>query len=53
MEDVWVLPVRMYNRRDAIPPNSVEFGVLVKYVMTVCACVGYTYNIIRPCGFWI
>ena len=36
MEDAWVLPVRMCNRRDAIPPINVEFGVLVRYVLTVC-----------------
>ena len=26
----------MCNRRDAIPPINVEFGVLVRYVLTVC-----------------
>ena len=31
MEDAWVLPVRMCNRRDAIPPIKVEFGVLDMY----------------------
>ena len=36
MEDAWVLPVRMCNRRDAIPPIDFEFGVLVRYVLTVC-----------------
>ena len=36
MEDAWVLPVRMCNRRDAIPPINVEFGVLVRYVLIVC-----------------
>ena len=36
MEDAWVLPVRMCNRRDAIHPINVEFGVLVRYVLTVC-----------------
>ena len=36
MEDAWVLPVRMCNRRDAIPPINVAFGVLVIYVLTVC-----------------
>ena len=36
MEDAWVLPVRMCNRRDAIPPINVEFGVLVIYILTVC-----------------
>ena len=36
MEDAWVLPVRMFNRRDAISPINVESGVLVRYVLTVC-----------------
>ena len=36
MEDAWVLPVSMCNRRDAIPPINVESGVLVRYVLTVC-----------------
>ena len=36
MEDAWVLPVRMCYRRDAIPLINVEFGVLVRYVLTVC-----------------
>ena len=36
MENAWVFPVRMCNRRDAIPPINVEFGVLVRYVLTVC-----------------
>ena len=36
MEDAWVLPIRMCNRQDAIPPINVEFGVLVRYVLTVC-----------------
>ena len=36
MEDASVLPVRMCNRRDAIPPINVEFSVLVRYVQTVC-----------------
>ena len=36
MEGAWVLPVRMYNRRDAIPLINVEFGMLVRYVLTVC-----------------
>ena len=36
MEDAWVLPVRMCNRRDAIPPINVEFGVFVRYILTVC-----------------
>ena len=36
MEDAWVLPVRMCNRRGAIPPINVEFGVLIRYVLTVC-----------------
>ena len=26
----------MCNRQDAIPPINVEFGVLVRYVLTVC-----------------
>ena len=50
MEDTWFLPVRMCNRRDAIPPINVEFGVLVRYVLTVCLPVLSTciiiYNII-------
>ena len=36
MEDAWVLPVRMCNRRDAISPINVKSGVLVRYVLTVC-----------------
>ena len=36
MEDAWVLPLRMCNRRGAIPPINVEFGVLVRDVLTVC-----------------
>ena len=36
MEDAWVLPVRICNRQDAIPPINVELGVLVRYVLTVC-----------------
>ena len=36
MEDAWVLPVRMCNCRDAIPLINVEFGALVRYVLTVC-----------------
>ena len=36
MEDAWVVPLRICNRRDAIPPINVEFGVLVRYVLTVC-----------------
>ena len=36
MEDAWVLLIRMCNRRDAIPPINVEFGVLVRYALTVC-----------------
>ena len=39
MEDAWVLPVRMCNHRDDIPPINVEFGVLVRYVLTVCLSV--------------
>ena len=41
MEDVWVLPVRMCNRRDAIPPIpiNVEFVVFVRYILTVCLAV--------------
>ena len=31
MEDAWVLPVRMCNRRDAIPPINIEFSVFVRY----------------------
>ena len=45
MENACVFPVRMCNRRDAIPPINVEFGVLVRYVLTVSACVEYMYNI--------
>ena len=36
MEDACVLPVRMCNRQDAIPPINVETGVLVRYVLTLC-----------------
>ena len=36
MEEALVLPVRMCNHRDAIPPINVEFGVLVRYVLTMC-----------------
>ena len=36
LEDAWVLPVRMCNRRDAIPPINAESGVLVRCVLTVC-----------------
>ena len=36
MEDAWFLPVRMCNRRDAIPSINVELGVLVRYVLTLC-----------------
>ena len=36
MEDAWVLPVRMCNRRDAIPPINIEFSVFVRYILTVC-----------------
>ena len=36
MEDALVLPVRMCNRRDATPPINVEFGVLVRCVLTRC-----------------
>ena len=32
MEGAWVLPVRMCNRRDAIPPINVN----VRYILTVC-----------------
>ena len=48
MEDAWILPVRMCNRRDDIPPINVEFGVLVRYVLTVCLPVLsiIMYNII-------
>ena len=46
MEDAWVLPVRMCNRRDAIPPINVEFGVSQICSDCVSACVGYMYNII-------
>ena len=35
MENAWVLPVRMCNRRDAIPPINVEFSVLVRCVLPV------------------
>ena len=48
MEDAWVLPVRMCNRRDSIPPINVEFGVLVRYALSVCLPVLsiIMYNII-------
>ena len=36
MEDAWGLPVRMCNRRDAIPPINIEFSVFVRYILTVC-----------------
>ena len=36
VEDAWVLPIIMCNRQDAIPLINVEFGVLVRYVLTVC-----------------
>ena len=47
MEDAWVLPVRMCNRRDAIPPINVEFWC-VSQICPHCAsvCVEYMYNII-------
>ena len=32
MEGAWVLPVRMCNRRDAIPP----INMIVRYILTVC-----------------
>ena len=32
MEGAWVLPVRMCNRRDAIPPINTN----VRYILTVC-----------------
>ena len=32
MEGAWVLPVRMCNRRDAIPPINTD----VRYILTVC-----------------
>ena len=32
MEGAWVLPVRMCNRRDAIPPIYTD----VRYILTVC-----------------
>ena len=32
MEGTWVLPVRMCNRRDAIPPINMD----VRYILTVC-----------------
>ena len=32
MEGAWVLPVRMCNRRDAIPPINID----VRYILTVC-----------------
>ena len=37
MEDAWILPVRMYKRRDAIPPINLTIiiDVLVRYVLTV------------------
>ena len=36
MEGAWVLPVRMCNRRDAIPPINIECVVFVRYILTVC-----------------
>ena len=45
MEDALVLPVRMGNRRDAIPTINVEFSVSQICPDSVSACVGYTYNI--------
>ena len=32
MEGAWVLPVRMCNHRDAIPPINMN----VRYILTVC-----------------
>ena len=32
MEGAWVLPVRVCNRRDAIPPINMN----VRYILTVC-----------------
>ena len=32
MEGAWVLPVRMCNRRDAIPTINTD----VRYILTVC-----------------
>ena len=32
MEGAWVLPVRMCNRRDVIPPINID----VRYILTVC-----------------
>ena len=44
MEGAWVLPVRMCNRRDAIPPINTD----VRYILTVCLPVlnFVFYNII-------
>ena len=43
MEGAWVLPVRMCNRRDAIPPINMN----VRYILTVCLPVfNCFYNII-------
>ena len=45
MEGAWVLPVRMCNRRDAIPPFS-SYGSQI-YSDCVSACVRFFfYNII-------
>ena len=42
MEGAWVLPVRMCNRRDAIPPINMN----VRYILTVCLPVfNCFYNI--------
>ena len=46
MEDACVLPVRKCNRRDAVPPINVEFGVLVRYVLTVCLPVLSIYTLL-------
>ena len=44
MEGAWVLPVRMCNRQDAIPPINTD----VRYILTVCLPVlnFVFYNII-------
>ena len=43
MEGAWVLPVRMCNRRDAIPPINID----VRYILTVCLPVlGFFFTIL-------
>ena len=44
MEGAWVLPVRMCNRRDAIPPIS-SYGCQI-YSDCVSACVRFFFIIL-------